>query len=186
MKKIIFVLLCTILISSCALYENNPEAIKKAYSYQAVPDKSVIYIIRDFPVTKPTILRFAMIEEHDPDSRNKLEDAMNTLDGDSIEGAGIPFDHFFLQKNSFARLEMPPAKYEMYAFFAYAGSASEVVQSRKRKNLKPGQVYFFKIAPRDDGPYSSTIYYLEEIEKDEANQIIKNKKLPLLEFNPIY
>lgn len=186
MKKNIFVLLSAILLTSCSFYENNPEAINKAYSYKAEPEKSVIYIIRDFPITKPTILRFAMIEEHDPESRNKLDDAMNALDGDSKEGAGIPFDHFYLQKDSFARLEMPPAKYEMYAFFAHAGSASEIAQSRKRKHLKSGQVYFFKIVPRDDGPYSSTIYYLEEIEKDEANQIIKNNNLPLLEFNPIY
>lgn len=186
MKRVIYVLLGAMLLSACSFYENNPEAFKKAYSYKAEKDKAVIYVIRDFPITKPTILRFMMIEQQDPDSRNKLEDAMNTLDGGATEGAGIPFDHFYLQKDSFARLEMPPARYEMYAFFAHAASQSEIVQSRTIKDLKSGQVYFFKIVPRDNGAYSSTIYYLDEIDKDEANQIIKEKNLPLLEFNPVY
>lgn len=148
-------------------------------------NKAVIYIIRDFNTTHPTLLRFAMTQEIDPDSRDKLEDALTALDGDSTKGAGIPFDHLFFQKESFVRLEMPPGKYSMFTYFAYA-SVNEIAHSRKSMKFNPGEVYIFKIVPRDEGAYNSTIYFLEELKIEEGKKILKTKNLKLLEFNPIY
>lgn len=96
MKTIILAFLVSLFLSSCALHEDNPEATIKALSFKPVPNAATIYVLRDFETSHPTTLRFAMVQEIDPDSRNKLDDAMASLDGDSTEGAGIPFDHFFI------------------------------------------------------------------------------------------
>ncbi|MBE9527419.1 MAG: hypothetical protein IME94_10675 [Proteobacteria bacterium] len=186
MKTIIIAFLASLLLSSCAFHESDPEAIEKALSFEPVKNAATIYILRDFQTSPPTTLRFAMIQEVDPDSRNKLNDAMDSLDGNSTKGAGIPYDHFFIEGESFIRLEMPPGKYSMYAYFMLAQSASEIYQSRNRVDFKPGDVYFFKINPRPEGAYSSTIYFLDDLPLDEAKRIIKEKDLQLLEFNPIY
>jgi len=185
MKTIILTLLGSLILLSCASYEEQLEIIEKAYSFQPKEDEAVIYLLRDFQTSNPIKLRFDMMQLIDPDSRNKLSDAMNSLDSDSIKGAGIPYDFFFIDKKSFSRLEMPPGKYVMHTYF-FLASASDIIPSKKIIDFKAGNVYFLKITQKPVGAYSSTIYLLEEISIEEATHIIKDDNLKLLEFDPIY
>jgi len=185
MKNLILIAFISLVIS-CASYEDHSDIISKAYKFEPRKDEAVIYILRDFQKSSnPVKLRFDIMKLVDPESRNKLSDAMNALDGDSIEGAGIPHDFFFTDKKSFSRLEMPPGKYVMYSYF-FLASTTDIIPSKKIMDFKAGNVYALKIIPKPVGAYSSTIYLLQEISTDEATHIIKNEKLKLLKFTPFY
>ena len=186
MKTIILTLLGSLILSSCASYEDNKEVIDKAYSYKAENKLAVIYILRDFEtVNKQTSLHFGMFQVNEPDSRNKLVDAMDSLDGDSTKGAGIPYNFYRFHEKSFARLEMPPGKYNIFASFIVA-TESEMAQSRKEKNFQAGKVYFFKITPKSIGAFSSTVYLLKELSVEEGKRVIDVNNLKLIDFKAAY
>lgn len=183
LKKSLIILICSVLFS-CASYEKNRELLDESFAYKAEKDLAVIYLVRDFPTSKSLLLEFTMMMIIDPDSRDKLSDALDTL-SDSTKPAGIPYNIIRFVEASFARLEMPPGEYNMYTYFPFA-SQSEIVQSRKKQIFKAGKVYFYKIVPKPDGPYSSTIYYLEKIEQDDADSRIKSNNLKMIEFQPSF
>ena len=184
-KQSIAILFLSILLTSCSIYESNPEILSKAYNFKPEPDKAVIYAIRDFPIEKPLHTRVMLVEKHNPDSRDKLADAMNAIDGDNTTGADIPYNFYTFFKDSFARFETVPSVYEMYSFFLFADQ-TEIIQSRYTEEFKANKVYFFKVAPKNDGPYNSTIYYLKEITQKEADTIIKSKNLKMIGFDKSY
>lgn len=183
-KQLIIISISFLLIS-CSHYESNPETLSKAYNFIPEPDKAVIYTIRDFPVEIPTHTRILIREKHNPDSRDKLADASAALDGDNTSGAGIPYNFYTFFKDSFARFETAPGVYEMYSFFLFADQA-EIVQSRLTTEFKANKVYFFKVSPKNDGPFNSTIYYLKAITQEEADAMIKSKNLSLIEIDESY
>ncbi len=183
LKKSLLLLLCGILFS-CASYEKDQDILNKAFSFEPNEDLAVIYLIRDFPVSKPLSLQFSMMRIVEPNSRNKLDDALDTLSG-STKPAGIPFNVIRFEEEGFARLEMPPGEYNMYTHFTLA-SQSEIIPSRKKHEFNSNKLYFFKIVPKPDGPYSSTIYHLTKISKDEADKSIKFNNLKMVEFQPAY
>ena len=186
-KQLIIIISISIsfILLSCSHYEGNPEIILKAYNFKPEKDKAVIYVLRDFSVEKPTHIQFLMVEKFDPDRRDKLVDALNALDGGHTEGAGIPYNYYNFLKNSFARLEMVPSIYEMYAYFLFAGQ-TEIVESRYTEEFEAGKVYFYKMDPKNDGAFNSTIYHLKEIAQDEADKIIQGKHLNLIDFDESY
>ena len=179
MKKLLMILFCSFLVSSCVIYEKDPEQIKKAFNFEATNDYAVIYVLRDFPTKKFTSTAVTLSQIINPDDRNTFEDAMNSLDGESTKGAGISLYHYEFHEDSFVRLEIAPGKYNMYSYFVFA-SQQEIVQSRKIKEFISGNVYFFNVKPKPLGPYSSTIYFLNELTQKEAQYLIKGKNLPLL------
>ncbi len=185
MKKLILVLLHSFLLTACSHNEQNPAAINKALNYETSKNAAVIYILRDFYSSTPISLEFTIIKIIDPDSRNKLDDAMNSLDGYSLKGAGIPYNIYSFHHESFARVEMPPGQYNMYAYFILA-SHSEIVLSRKTRDFEAGKIYFFKISPEEKGPFSSTVYYLREISPDKAKKTIKEHHLEFLKYHPAF
>lgn len=173
MIKIIPVLLIVFLLISCAGTKlDNAELENKAFSFQSDDEVAVIYLVRDFDTKKPTTLRFHMMQIVDPETRNKLDDALNTLVGDSTEGAGIPFKDVVIKEKSFARIEMPAGEYNTFSYFYWASNL-EILQSRQTHTFKQGEVYFFKIDPRPDGSYNSTIYFLQEIPLEQARNSIE-------------
>ncbi len=183
MKSLLIALLCIFLLPSCTMPEKDPNLIKKAYAFETKKEDAVIYVLRDLHTEKLTSIAFKMIQIIDHDDRNKLTDAMNSLDGDSTTGAGISLHYYEFHREGFARFEVAPGKYNLFSFFVF-GTIHEIAQSRKEREFKPGKVYFYNITSKPVGPYSSTIYFLNELTKDEAQQIIERKKLQLLLFNP--
>ncbi len=183
LKKSLLVLLCSLLFS-CASYEKDHDILNKAFAFKPDENLAVIYLIRDFPVSKPLSLQFSMMMIIDPNSRNKLEDALDTL-SETSKPAGIPFNVIRFEEEGFARLEMPPGEYNMYTYFTFA-SQSEIIPSRKKQTFNSSKLYFYKIVPKPDGPYSSTIYHLTKISKDEADKSIKSSNLKMVEFQPSF
>ncbi len=185
MKIIFLTLLSSLFLLSCSSYESRTEIIDQALSFQSKDNESVIYIIRDFNTENPTKIEFNLRQIRDVGSQNKRLDAMHALDEDYMQGAGLAYDFYFMDKPSYVRMEMPPGDYAMYAFF-FMASGSEIIPSRKITEFEPGKVYIYKIVPRPEGAYSATIYFLEDITVDEARKIIKENNLPLIEFDPEY
>ena len=172
MKSIILIFLSVLILSSCSSYETNKEIIDEAYNFNIEKDLAVIYILRDFEsvdravnprdpepesTDKPTSLQVGMFEMSESSSRNKQVDAMNTLDGDSVIGAGISYNFYRFHQKAFARFEMPPDKYSMFSAFLHT-TQSQLAQSRKIKNFDAGKIYFFNITSKPIGPYSSTVF----------------------------